>query len=219
MRAALIPMKELSQAKMRLADVLDRAQRGELTLAMLTDVIVACRESGCFDEIAVISNDSDVAWHVRELGGKPLAEPATLSGLNESLTFGQRYLGRRVAVDELVILPADIPLIRAEDVRAGVDALTGHAPRVVLIRSRDNGTNMLAMRPPEAIELRFGRDSADAHRAAAEAAGIEVIELTSGRVAFDVDAPEDLDELAAGACGAATSGWLEARAHYAAEHP
>jgi 2-phospho-L-lactate guanylyltransferase len=219
MRAALIPMKELSQAKMRLADVLDRAQRAELTLAMLSDVIVACRESGCFDEIAVISNDSDVAWHVRELGGRPLSEPATLSGLNESLTFGQRYLGRRVAVDELVILPADIPLLQPEDVRAGVDALAGEAPRVVLIRSRDNGTNMLAMRPPEAIEMRFGRDSADAHRAAAEAAGIEVIELTSERLAFDVDAPQDLDELATAACGAATAGWLAARAHYAAEHP
>lgn len=220
MRAVLIPMKELAQAKMRLADVLDARQRSELALAMLTDVISACIDSGCFDEIAVIGNDSEVAWHVREMGAKPLAEPATLTGLNASLTFGQRYLARRVAVDELLILPADIPLIRAEDVQAVVGALTsGDARRVVLVRSRDNGTNALGLRPPEAIDMHFGRNSADAHRAAAEAAGIEIVEIESERLAFDVDAPEDVTELATSSCGAATSAWLEARASYAAEHP
>jgi 2-phospho-L-lactate/phosphoenolpyruvate guanylyltransferase len=220
MRAALIPMKELAQAKMRLADVLDRRERSELALAMLTDVIVACRESGLFDEVAVIGNDSEVAWHVRELGAKPLAEPATLSGLNESLTFGQRYLARRVAVDELLVLPADIPLLRAEDVRQVIDALGGASgARAVLVRSRDNGTNALALRPPEAIDMHFGPNSGDAHRAAADAGDVEMIEVANARIAFDIDAPEDFDELVTGWSGAATTGWIEARAHYAAEHP
>ena len=219
MRAALIPMKELAQAKMRLADVLDARQRSELALAMLTDVISACIASACFDEIAVIGNDSEVAWHVREIGAKPLAEPATLDGLNAGLTFGQRYLARRVAVDELLILPADIPLIRAEDVKAVVAALTSNdGPRMVLVRSRDNGTNALALRPPEAIGMHFGRNSADAHRSAAEAAAVEIIEIENGRLSFDVDAPEDVAELSGSACGAATTAWLEARAATAREH-
>jgi 2-phospho-L-lactate guanylyltransferase len=210
-------MKELAQAKMRLAHVLDQNERSELALAMLTDVVIACRESGLFDEIAVIGNDSEVAWHVRELGAKPIAEPATLNGLNESLTFGQRYLARRVAVHELLIVPADIPLVRDHDIREVIDALAeASGARVVLVRSRDNGTNALALRPPEAIDMRFGRNSADAHRAAADAAGVEVIDLTNRRLAFDVDAPEDLDELTARECGAATAGWIEARARYAA---
>ena len=212
MRGALIPMKELAQAKMRLAGELDATQRAELALAMLTDVLAACTASGCFDLISVISNDSEVFWHVRELGAKPLAEPATLSGLNESLTFGQRYLARRVAVDELVVLPADIPLARAGDIRAVVDALgTGTGTRAVLVRSRDNGTNALAMRPPEAVSLHYGRDSADAHRAAAEAAGVEVVEIENDRLAYDIDSLEDLAELPELAVGAATRGWLEAR--------
>lgn len=215
MRAALIPMKELPQAKMRLAAELDAAQRVELALAMLTDVIVACTQSGCFDLISVISNDSEVFWHVRELGAKPLAEPATLSGLNESLTFGQRYLARRIAVDELVILPADIPLAHAGDVRAVVEAFGADAgPRVVLVRSRDNGTNALAMRPPEAVSMQYGRDSADAHRAAAEASGVEVVELENERLAYDIDALEDLAALPGLAVGAATRGWLEARSTF-----
>jgi 2-phospho-L-lactate guanylyltransferase len=215
-------MKSLAQAKMRLADVLDRHERAELALAMLVDVITACNESACFDLVSVISDDSEVFWQARELGAKPLAEPATLSGLNAGLTFGQRYLARRVAVAELVILPADVPLARPEDIRAVLEALgTDTAPRAVLVRSRDNGTNALALRPPEGIAMHYGPNSADAHRAAAEAARLDVIEITNDRLAFDVDSPEDLAELAATAMavGAATAGWLEARKHYARTEP
>ncbi len=216
MRAALIPMKALAEAKMRLADVLDRDARGELALAMLADVIVACNQSKCFDLVSVISDDSEVFWHARDLGAKPLAEPATLSGLNAGLTFGQRYLARRVAADELVILPADIPLARAEDIRGVVDAMTADARRrCVLVRSRDNGTNALALRPPEAIAMHYGRNSADAHRAAAEAASLDIVEIASERLSFDVDSPEDLALLPSLAAGAATTAWLEARAHFA----
>jgi 2-phospho-L-lactate guanylyltransferase len=200
---------------MRLADVLDAQARSELALAMLTDVIVACRESGCFDEVRVVSSDSEVFWHARELGAKPLAEPATLSGLNEGLTFAQRYMARRVAVSELVIVPADVPLARADDVRAIVDALGGVEGRMVIVRARDNGTNALAMRPPEAVPMRFGRDSADAHIEAARAAGVDVIEIENERLAFDVDAAEDVEALASLPVGAATAGWLAARTHFA----
>jgi 2-phospho-L-lactate guanylyltransferase len=163
MRGVLIPMKDLAGAKMRLAPALDERARSELALAMLTDVIVACRESGCFDVIGVVSGDSEVFWHARELGAKPVPEPATLSGLNEGLTFGQRYMARRVAVSELLILPADIPAAHAGDMSAVVEALDAADGRCVIVRARDNGTNALGLRPPEAVPMRFGRDSADAH--------------------------------------------------------
>jgi 2-phospho-L-lactate guanylyltransferase len=210
-------MKELAGAKMRLADVLDARERSELALAMLTDVIRACIESACFEIVAVISGDSEVHWHARELGAKPLAEPKTLTGLNEGLTFGQRYLGRRMAASELVILPADVPLITPDDVRAVVDALGDTGSRVVLVRAGDNGTNALAMRPVEAIPMCFGRESADAHASAARGAGIELVELQLERLRFDVDAPDDVPAMASMAVGASTRGWIDARAHAAAE--
>ena len=220
MRAALIPMKSLAQAKIRLSGVLDRHERASLALAMLTDIIVACKHTGCFDLVSVISDDSEVFWRARELGAKPLAEPATLSGLNAGLTFGQRYLARRVAVAELVILPADIPLARPEDIRAVVDALGADAaPRAVLVRSRDNGTNALALRPPEAIAMHYGPNSADAHRTAIESANIEVVELTNDRLSFDVDSPEDLAAMSTLKVGAATAAWIEVRTLNARKEP
>jgi 2-phospho-L-lactate guanylyltransferase len=210
-------MKDLAGVKMRLADVLERAERAELALAMLTDVITACKESECFDTICVVTDDSDVCWHARDLGAKPLKEPGTLSGLNDGLTFGQRYIGRRIGAAELVILPADVPLVRADDVRAVVRAFEREGAIVALVRARDGGTNALALRPPEAIPMRFGRQSADAHAAEARAADVDAVELAIERLQFDVDAPEDVEALASLACGAATTGWVHARAHAAGE--
>ena len=73
----------------------------------------------------MVSSDSEVFWQVRELGALPIAEPATLSGLNDGLTFGVRYLARRVGCDEVVIFPADVPLVRPMDVCTVVNALGG----------------------------------------------------------------------------------------------
>ena len=214
MRGALIPMKDLAGAKMRLAGVLSPDERGELALAMLTDIIEACRDSNRFDVIAVVSSDSEIHWHARDLGAKPLAEPATLSGLNDGLTFGQRYLARRVAVSELLVLPADVPFARAADVAAVIDALDA-TPAAAIVRARDGGTNALAMRPPEAVPMRFGAASCDAHVSAARDAGVPIIELPLAPLQFDVDEPADLDQLAAGNPGAATAAWLQARANFA----
>ena len=64
--------------------------------------------------------------------------------------------GPAVGVGSTMILPADIPLVRAEDVREVVDAL-GDGARVVMVRAGDNGTNALAMRPVETIKGRAAR--------------------------------------------------------------
>ena len=210
MRAALIPMKDLAGAKQRLASKLALPERRALALAMLSDVIAACRESGCFDVVAVTSADAGVAEAAVTLGAVPLVEPPDAGGLNEGLTWGGEALAQGMALGELVILPADIPLARAEDVRAVCDALAAAGDRCVIVRARDGGTNALALRPPRAIPMRFGPQSCDAHIAAARAAGLDVVELALDRLAFDVDAPEDLDALASLPLGAATSAWLAA---------
>jgi 2-phospho-L-lactate guanylyltransferase (CobY/MobA/RfbA family) len=53
------------------------------------------------------------------------------------------------------------------------------------------GTNALYLAPPDAIDVRFGGDSHDAHVAAAIDAGIAVVEL-DGPLSVDVDTPDDL---------------------------
>ena len=211
LRAALIPMKDLAGAKGRLAQALSADERAGLALAMFTDVVSACVASRLFDLVAVLSSDSDVFWQARELGAKPLAEPATLSGLNDSLRFGQRYLARRMSADEVLILPADVPLVQPDDLSAIMDALGERASAVALVRARDGGTNALAMRPAEAIDMHFGEQSADAHSAAARDAGIAVQEVPLERLQFDVDSRADVEQLRSLPVGPATRAWLAAR--------
>lgn len=212
MRAALIPMKDLDGAKGRLADVLSPAERGGLALAMFIDVAGACVNSRLFDVVTVVSSDSDVFWQTRELGATPLAEPATLDGLNDSLRFGQRYLSRRTGVDELLILPADVPLVRADDLQQVLEAIAGTMPAVALVRARDDGTNALAMRPAEAIDMRFGHRSADAHLSLARETGVPATEVECERLRFDVDSGADVEALGALPVGPATRAWIDGRA-------
>jgi len=212
-------MKSPGDSKSRLAEMLDARERGDLALAMMVDVITACVDSEMFDRVAVVSADSEVLWHARELGALPLPEPETLHGLNEGLSYGLRYLSERLGAEEAVIFPADIPLLRPVDVCTVVNALAGGDRRVVLAPAPDNGTNALGLRPTGVIPLRFGPGSAMAHRAEAEAAGVECVALELERVAFDVDAAPDVASLAERSVGAATRGWLDARASYGAATP
>ncbi len=54
------------------------------------------------------------------------------------------------------------------------------------------GTNGLALAPPGVIGFRFGTGSFAAHRAEAQAAGVEPAIVARPGLAFDLDTPEDL---------------------------
>ena len=207
MRACIIPVARLDSAKTRLASALSPYDRRELALAMFADVLQAARDSSAFDRVCVLTSDDDVAELARESGCEVIAERPEAAGLNASL--GMAIEGIRV--DEVIILHADLPLARADDIAAVVAALPAGTPAAALVRSRDGGTNLLALRPPAALPLRFGRLSADAHADAARAAGVTLVEVPNERLAFDVDSEDDLRQLGGLRTGAATRGWLDAR--------
>ncbi len=183
MRVALIPVKELSLAKARLAPVLDEAGRRRLALALLRDVLAAALGCPALDAVAVTTRDRDVLALVQEIGADPLPEPG---GLNEALTSASEALSERGA-ERLVVLAADLPLAAPEDITAVAEP----AADVALVPSRDGGTNALAL-TPGAISFRFGPDSARLHLVEAERAGLEARRLDLPRLALDIDTPEDL---------------------------
>ena len=93
----------------------------------------------------------------------------------------------------MVIVPIDLPFITT----AAIDDLIGALfedpdPTVVLAPDRHGtGTNALALRPPNVIDVSFGVDSRATHRAAAETAGAAYREV-DGPLSVDLDTPEDL---------------------------
>jgi 2-phospho-L-lactate guanylyltransferase len=193
MRAALVPVKALALGKSRLGRGLARTELERLVLAMLGDVVSALREVGELDLVAVVTPDARVAEEAQALGAAALLRDDP--GLVAALDAAARELARRGLRDLLVVL-GDVPAAQAPEVAKLFAALRGLGGRgVVLAPSRDGGTSALLRAPWDAIPNRFGKDSAAAHREAAQAAGLPYCELPLASLAVDLDRAEDAEAL------------------------
>jgi len=103
-----------------------------------------------------------------------------------------------------LVLTADLPLARPEDLDAIV-AAAPPGPGAVLAPSRDGtGTNALLLVPPGAVPPRLGPGSLARHLAEAARAGLAAVLLERPGLALDVDTPADLAALRAAEPGGAT---------------
>lgn len=187
----LVPVKNLQQAKQRLAPALDQAARTELAQAMLHDVLDALNSWQGRPEVAIVSCDS-FALSLASIFGFEIIADHKNSGETDAIEMATRVCEMR-GLDTLVI-PADIPLMQPWELQAVVDT----APEVgtVLVPAGDGrGTNAVLRRPAALFPLRFGNDSFKPHLAAARATGKPCVVLSLPGIAVDVDDPADLRQL------------------------
>ena len=188
---AIVPVKALHESKSRLRDVLTPVRRVELTREMLLNTLQELAEVPEIERTLVVSADSTVLALAQERGAEVIEERGSPS-LNKALNQATAIASERQA-EAVLILPADLPLLQAADVRD----LIGRAqePPVVLVSPdrKRSGTNALFVAPPGTIEYEFGPDSFERHIQRAEASGarVEIIELPT--LGLDLDAPEDLE--------------------------
>ncbi|MDP8899788.1 MAG: 2-phospho-L-lactate guanylyltransferase [Actinomycetota bacterium] len=183
----VVPVKDLQGTKSRLAPVLDPAARAGLTLYMMGRVVTRALEAGV-DAVCVVSPDPIVLDEALKRGATPLVQKSR--GLNPALEEGRLWATQNGA-SALLVLPADLPLIEPEDVRA-VLAGAASAPVVVAPDGARSGTNALLLRPPDALPFLFGPNSFEAHLGAARDREIEVRVCENGHLSFDLDTAEDL---------------------------
>ncbi len=188
----LLPVKPLDEAKSRLAATLSPQARSELVERLLARTIRLAQRTQRFAQIAVISRDEDVLASTMQLGAMPLAEAG--ADLNAALDQGCAA-AQAGGADLLLILPTDLPILEESDLEAVV-ALAQAGADVVMAASRDGGTNALLLRLPPAFAFAFGPNSFAAHHRAARAAGCQVAVYASPTLAFDLDWPADLTQLA-----------------------
>ena len=190
--AVVVPVRGLEGAKSRLGAVLDAEERRELVELLLRRTVVAALGATGVSLVAVVSPDADALAVGVEAGAEPIAQRS--SGLNPGIIEARAVLDGRA--DRLLVLPADLPGITAEDVStllAAADAAaTGGAAVVALAPDRHGrGTNALLLDPPGVIEPNFGGDSRAAHAGLAAAAGAAYVEA-DGLLGLDLDTPDDL---------------------------
>ena len=188
---AVVPVKDLWGTKSRLRPILDPGARAGLTVYMMGRVISALKEAGV-GNVCVVSPDRIVLEGAGERGAEPLLQESR--GLNPALEEGRRWAMDRGA-SVLLVLPADLPLLEADDVRA-VLRCAGEAPSVAISPDGGHaGTNALLIQPPEALPFAFGPDSYECHLRAARERGLDVRVCERPHLSFDLDTAEDLARL------------------------
>ena len=188
---AIVPVKPLRHGKSRLAGVLSQDERADLNQHMLTHTIDTLRGIPGIDQVLVVSRDPAALALARDHGARTVQENGAKE-LNLALSRAT-ILARSHITRGVLIVPADLPLITPEDVRAMMERAK-EPPVVVVAPDRHRqGTNALLICPVGLIEYDFGPGSFQRHcaRALQRGARLEICELPS--LALDVDLPEDLE--------------------------
>lgn len=185
MIAAVIPVKRLSEAKSRLASRLSAAERLTLVTGLLARSVAVLQEVRAIERIALATEERTLVE-----GWSGVEWLPDRGGLNATLAHAVSW-ARTVPADSLLILPSDLPLLCAHDVRALLAAApTG--PGITIAPTRDGGTGALLLTPPNVIVPAFGPESFTRHRDAARAAGVGVSTVARHGLAQELDTPDDL---------------------------
>lgn len=197
---ALIPIRDPGEGKTRLADRLSRRERAALAAAMLADVAAAVR-TGPVDRVVVAASGPTGAAAAGALGLDVLLDPPSAASLDDVLDAAT---GRLLGTATLVVIAADLPQLRPDDVAelVAVDAQVAVAP------TADGGTGALLRRPPAVIGTAFGPGSAAAHLHLGHRAGVETRTVSLPGFRHDVDTWEDLVALGDDVVGRATAALL-----------
>ena len=195
---ALIPIKGFRNAKQRLSSLLSCAARELLAEAMFHDILAQVRAARGLAATFVVTGDGKVASIALTAGAEVIRENAE-NGETGAVDFARLEL-KRVGCEAVLILPGDMPLVRAEDIEAVLAQVPADvaSPFALLVPSHDRlGTNALLLAPPDVIGLRFGYDSFNFHLAQVRARGLPVRVYENEHIALDIDEPNDLERFLA----------------------
>jgi len=185
---AVVPLKNIRQAKQRLAPLLAPHERSALMLAMISDVLHTLTQTPGLAGILLVSRAPEATDLARRFGTELYAEAAG-ADLSESVQSAGGYLVANKEANGTLIVPGDVPLVTPADV---VAVLADHQ-RLTLVPDADgDGTNCIVSSPPNLIRYRFDGHSFKPHVEAAYGIGITPRIVRNDAFGIDVDTPRDL---------------------------
>ena len=196
---AIVPVKPLRRGKSRLSSILNEEERTRLNQSMLGHTLKVLSEVREVDQSMVVSRDPAALALAREYRARTLLEdgsPQLNTALRRATAVAQVY-----STEAVLILPADLPLLTAEDIRAIIRKADRSPVVVISPDRRETGTNALLVSPAGLMDYSFGVGSFQRHcdRAIKFSIPLEIIHLPT--VALDLDLPEDLEYLQKSAAG------------------
>ena len=193
MRAALlIPVKNLTNAKQRLAGALDQARRSQLAEAMLRDVMNAAAGVSNRLEAFLVTGDSQAQAMAAEFNFGVIEDTRNESE-TDAIDMATSWCERQ-GYDTTVVVPGDIPLIASDELNQVLDAAPVEGAVFVPAYDR-RGSNCILRRPASLIALHFGNDSFLPHCEAMKKTGKPLVVLEMAGIGLDIDNPHELELL------------------------
>ena len=175
----VIPVKDFTRAKVRLAPELEPAEREALARRMATTVVEAAAPL----PVVIVCDSEPVRVWADSVGARVIWTPGL--GLNGAVQAGVEQLATE-GVATAIVAHSDLPLARS---LAWVGATEG----VTLVPDRvRDGTNVLAVPTDIGFRFAYGAGSFTAHRAEATRLGQQIRIVNDPRLSWDVDRPADL---------------------------
>ncbi|HRN68806.1 MAG TPA: 2-phospho-L-lactate guanylyltransferase [Promineifilum sp.] len=203
---AIIPVKPLHDSKRRLAHLLSAEARAELIHHFLDNLLATLNDVPGIDRVLVVTGDAEATALAQNHGAAVLLETEP-SGLNEAATRGAALAARQGAT-AVLILPADLPFARVEDIEQMLAPLptaplptdllttaplpTTHHPLLAITGDEtEEGTNALLLAPPGDFTFHYGPGSYHAHLNEAAARGRTTCIINAPGLRFDLDTEGD----------------------------
>jgi 2-phospho-L-lactate/phosphoenolpyruvate guanylyltransferase len=202
---AIIPVKSLRESKRRLERLLSTDERADLILHFLGDLLATLDQVGEIERVLIVTGDPAV-MALADKHRVDLLFEASPAGLNAAAVLGVAH-AVEAGARAVLILPADLPFARIEDIE---QMLAPYAPEnvpVMVICGDENekGTNALFLAPPGDFTFHYGPDSYQAHLEEARTRGRTIFKAQAPGLRFDLDTEDDwlayngqLDSIAGG---------------------
>ncbi len=179
---AVIPFRK-SNAKSRLGALLSGKEREDFAMAMLTDVALALRSSGCFNVIDILSTS------IIDIEGTNIV--LTELGLNESLNEYLKKMSSHSLNEPVLIIMADLPLVSSKNIQD----ITSSDADIVIAPGRMGGTNAVFIRNPSSFHVDYYGTSFLKHYKIATSNGLNIQVFDSFNLSTDIDEVSDLTEV------------------------
>lgn len=190
MVVALIPVKSLANAKSRLATILPSDHREAIVVAMLLKVLGECALCTEISRICVVTSDDEIARIARAHDSGVVLEPAD-AGLNCAVEAGL-HAAADLDVQQILILPADIPFLDQPELRRILESSDGHHQSAIVPCRNGRGTNALLIPSNANFTPQFGDGSFQRHFRQLSDLGLAPRALHLPGIAADIDEPDDL---------------------------
>ena len=179
----VVPMKDLSASKTRLAGTLSNSARNKLVRLLYQKTLnflvpIAAMEKV---EIAVVTKCKYAKKIAKKLSIQIIEEPSNL-GLSDAILHSA-ITAKAKGFDRLCVIPADLAAPLASDLIAMLNSKAA----VTICPSVDLGTNALVVSPPDAIPFRYGSRSSISHLHEAKEKGIRARVMKLDSLSFDID--------------------------------